>query len=146
MREVPTPATRRMLEPGARCCSLSVTSAAAIQPSALLWMYKVGCGPAFDSAACSRAYCPSGRLCEHWGIGAVVGDRRGEVIRVPQTGLDPSEVFARIVCGRPIPPEPVQKGHVVVGDDAFRVRPLEKEQIEKPLQLVVVAEDSLVER
>ena len=44
------------------------------------------------------------------------------------------------------PARPVQKGHVVVGDDAFRVRPLEKEQIEKPLQLVVVAEDSLVER
>jgi len=77
----------------------------------------------------------------------VVADRRREVGGLPQRLLDPREMPGRVEAGRPVPPQPVNERQVVGGYDLLGggQRIPEEEQIEKTLDLLVVAEQQRIQ-
>src|ERR1700733_12274266 len=66
--------------------------------------------------------------------GPVVTDRRREVALAAKALLDVAEIFARVIAGAPVLPQPVEERHVLSSEHGLGEGRLQEEQVEEPLQ------------
>jgi hypothetical protein len=79
-------------------------------------------------------------------LGPVIGDRRGQVLRLAQAALGIGGVPGQVTAGTPVTPQPVDAREVLGGDEPLHVGRPQEVQVLEALALLHFGEQSIVQR